>query len=87
MVTIQIHISDETAEALLEGKELTASLISMVHERIARDVAQHPDTCADPNCQALARIEVGRELLKRLECLSRFTHDVISATKCAKASA
>lgn len=87
MVTIQIHISDETADALAESKELTANLISMVRERIAREVSQHPDTCADPNCQALARIEVGKELLKRLECLSRFTHDVLGAAKCAKASA
>ncbi len=87
MVTILIHISDETAEALATCRPLHNQLEGILREQIALQAAQHPDTCADATCPDLVRIETARELLKKLECVSRFTHDVLGAVKFAKVSA
>ena len=87
MVTIQIHISDETAAALERWKAIHDKSVTVLRAGIALQAAQHPDDCTDATCPTLVRIEADKELLKHLECVSRFAHDVLGSTKCAKASA
>lgn len=87
MVTILIHISDETAEALAEWKPLHEKGVAELKSHIDSRVGHHPDTCTDATCPELVYIEDLKETLRHLECVSRFVHDLVGATKCAKASA
>lgn len=87
MVTIQIHISDETAEALAAWGEIHDRSAMVLKARIGLMVAEHPDTCTNAMCPDLVQIENAKELLKNMECVSRFTHDVLGAARFAKVSA
>lgn len=87
MVTIQIHISDETAAAIEEWIPIHEKSSAVLRAEIALAVAQHPDSCTDASCPEIRRIEAANKLLSQLEAVSRFSHDVLGAAKCAKASA
>lgn len=86
MVTIQIHVSDETAEALAEWSKTHNKVVAVVRADIALQIAKHPDECTDATCPDLVRIAATQEHLRVIECVSRFAHDVISAAKCAARS-
>ncbi len=56
MVTIQIHVSDETAEALVRWRPIHDKSAAVLRAQIDLQVAQHPDTCADATCPGLVRV-------------------------------